>query len=176
MPTAYIQLGANCSSPCICPARATGCTDVFCPQEIDEDWGCCHSVMFLTLFQKRLCTWKGLVVKIWKTWWSFVRSCWWKESIMGNASRVWGVHCPGWGVDCRPLRKMRWYDFAKVQNALFCMFHVQDTQLYIPVEIALIWRGRAEKMKEKTSWSAAAVSQADVTGWSWASIGARLVR
>ena len=153
-------------------------TDVFCPQQIDEDWGCCHSVMFLTLFQKRLCTWKGFVVKIWNTWWSFVRSnfCWWKESIMGNASRVWGVHCPGWGVDCRPLRKMRWYDFAKVQNALFCMFHVQDTQLYIPVEIALIWRGRAEKMKEKTSWSAAAVSQADVTGWSWASIGARLVR
>ena len=106
-------------------------TDVFCPQQIDEDWGCCHSVMFLTLFQKRLCTWKGFVVKIWNTWWSFVRSnfCWWKESIMGNASRVWGVHCPGWGVDCRPLRKMRWYDFAKVQNALFCMFHVQDTQL-----------------------------------------------
>ena len=26
MPTAYIQLGANCSSPSICPARAMGCT------------------------------------------------------------------------------------------------------------------------------------------------------
>ena len=72
--------------------------------------------------------------------------CWWKESIMGNASRVWGVHCPGWGVDCRPLRKMRWYDFAKVQNALFCMFHVQDTQ---PVEIALIWRGMSGKDERK---------------------------
>ena len=106
-------------------------TDVFCPQQIDEDWGCCHSAMFLTMFQKLLCRWKGSVVKSWNTWWSFVRSnfCWWKGSIMGNASRVWGVHCPGWGVDCTPLRKMRWYDFAKVQNALFCMLHVQDTQL-----------------------------------------------
>ena len=151
-------------------------TDVFCPQQIDEDWGCCHSAMFLTMFQKLLCRWKGSVVKSWNTWWSFVRSnfCWWKGSIMGNASRVWGVHCPGWGVDCTPLRKMRWYDFAKVQNALrvTCTRHTALHQL------KLHWYGAAwaEKMKEKTSWSAAAVSQADVTGWSWASIGARLVR
>ena len=26
MPKGYIQLGASCSSPSICPARATGCT------------------------------------------------------------------------------------------------------------------------------------------------------
>ena len=43
-------------------------TDVFCPQQIDEDWGCCHSAMFLTIVQKLLCRWKGSVVKIWNTW------------------------------------------------------------------------------------------------------------
>ena len=43
-------------------------TDVFCPQQIDEDWGCCHSAMFLTMFQKLLCRWKGSVVKSWNTW------------------------------------------------------------------------------------------------------------
>ena len=30
MPKGYIQLGASCSSPSICPARATGCVDC-CP-------------------------------------------------------------------------------------------------------------------------------------------------
>ena len=30
MPKAYIQLGASCSSPSICPARATGCRGHLC--------------------------------------------------------------------------------------------------------------------------------------------------
>ena len=124
-------------------------TDVFCPQQIDEDWGCCHSVMFL--FQKRLCRWKGSVVKSWNTWCSFVSGnfCWWKGSIMGNASRVWGVHCPGWGVDCTPLRKMRWYDFTKVQNALFCMSHVQDTHLYTSWNCSDMARHERKRWKKR---------------------------